>query len=205
MYCRIILGALLTAVSVIILPAQANGVDPALVSALRQATHNIQEQRTDLDTLSWLSSMSGRIEKRIKNPFYRVRLLKAIHAEAKLAGLDPQLVLAVIDIESNFDRYALSRAGAQGLMQVMPFWKDELGSASDDLYHPLVNLRYGCTILRYYLDRYNDPKDALAGYNGSLGSDIYPGKIYRRLNSRWKYKQDIYSGNNSDPSSLALN
>lgn len=203
MFPRIILCALLCAVSIILLPTVANAVDPALVSALRQATHNIQEQRTDLDRLSWLSSMSGRIEKRIKNPFYRVRLLKAIHAEAQLAGLDPQLVLAVIDIESNFDRYALSHAGAQGLMQVMPFWKKELGSVSDDLYHPLVNLRYGCTILRYYLDRHDDPVDALAAYNGSLGSPVYPGKIYRRLNSRWTYKQDIYSGNKDN--SLALN
>ena len=173
--------------------ALAEDVDPALIQALQQATRDIHEGTTDLDSLVWLSSMSENLERRIKNPFYRVRLLKAVYNEAQLAGLDPQLVLAVIDIESNFDRYALSHAGARGLMQVMPFWKDVYGRPNDDLYHPLVSLRYGCTILRHYMDKYDSPQDALAAYNGSLGRNTYPDKIYSRLASSWQFKKDSYA------------
>lgn len=168
-------------------------VDPALIQALKQATHDIREQTTDLDALLWLSNMSERLERRISNPFYRIRLLKSVYAEAEIAGLDPQLVLAVIDIESNFDRHALSHAGAQGLMQVMPFWKEVYGRPDDDLYNPLISLRYGCTILRHYMDKYATTHEALAAYNGSLGRDVYPDKVFRRLKSRWQFKQDPYS------------
>lgn len=175
--------------------AAQNAVDPSLIQALEQATRDIHENVTDLDSLAWLSAMSERLEKRIPNPFYRVRLLKAVYSEAEIAGLDPQLVLAVIDIESNFDRYALSSAGAQGLMQVMPFWKDVYNKPDDDLYNPLVSLRYGCTILRHYMDKHSELSNALAAYNGSLGRDKYPNKIFRRLASRWQYKDDPYSGN----------
>ena len=169
-------------------------VDPSLIQALEQATHDIHEKTTDIDALVWLSAMSEKLEKRIPNAFYRVRLLESVYAEAEIAGLDPQLVLAVIDIESNFDRHALSSAGAQGLMQVMPFWKDVYNAPNDDLYNPLVSLRYGCKILRHYMDKYPTPRDALATYNGSLGRDKYPNKIFRRLASRWQYKDDPYSG-----------
>jgi len=172
---------------------QAEQVDPALVQALQQATRDIRDQTTDLDSLVWLSSMSERIDGRIDNPFYRVRLLKAVYSEAESAGLDPQLVLAVIDIESNFNRYALSHAGAQGLMQVMPFWKDVYGRPNDDLYNPLISLRYGCTILRHYMDLHSNPIDALAAYNGSLGKSKYPNKVLNRLNTKWQFKSDDYS------------
>ncbi|MFT6407903.1 MAG: soluble lytic murein transglycosylase-like protein [Arenicella sp.] len=173
--------------------AQANAVDPDLIQALKQATHDIQEGRTDLDALTWLSNMSQKLERRIPDPYYRIRLLQAVAAEAERAGLDPQLVLAVIDIESNFDRHALSHAGAQGLMQVMPFWKEVHGNVEDDLYNPLVSLRYGCTILRHYMDRYPNATQALAAYNGSLGREVYPNKIFKRLASHWQYKEDRYS------------
>ena len=175
--------------------AQGNltAMDQGLVHALHQATRDTHDQVTDLDALMWLSDMSERLEHRIPNPFYRVRLLKNLYREAENEGLDPQLVLAVMDIESNFDRYALSRAGAQGLMQVMPFWKDVYGRPNDDLYNPLTSLRYGCRILRHYLDRHENTADALAAYNGSLGRSTYPNKVLRRLNSRWRYKADSYS------------
>ena len=173
--------------------ATAQGVDPDLIQALKQATHDIQEGRTDLDSLAWLSSMSEKLERRIPDPYYRIRLLKAVSVEAQRAGLDPQLVLSVIDIESNFDRYALSHAGAQGLMQVMPFWKEVYGNVEDDLFNPLVSLRYGCTILRHYLDKYPNATQALAAYNGSLGRDIYPNKVFKRLASQWQFKEDKYS------------
>ncbi|MGK0373679.1 MAG: soluble lytic murein transglycosylase-like protein [Arenicella sp.] len=174
---------------------QANGIDPDLIQALKQATHDIQEGRTDLDALTWLSNMSSKLERRIPDPYYRIRLLKAVASEAERAGLDPQLVLAVIDIESNFDRHALSHAGAQGLMQVMPFWKEIYGNVEDDLYNPLVSLRYGCTILRHYMDRFPTAAKALAAYNGSRGRDVYPNKIFKRLASSWQYKEDRYSRN----------
>jgi hypothetical protein len=99
-------------------------IDPALIKALQQATRNPQAETTDLSSLVWLSSMSERLENIIRDPFYRVRLLKTVHAEAQLANLDPQLVLSIIDVESSFNRNALSSSGAQGLMQIMPFWKE---------------------------------------------------------------------------------
>lgn len=173
--------------------AQAEQVDKRLIQALQQATHDINEQTIDLDSLLWLSSMSERLVRRIPDPFYRIRLLKAVRSEALRAALDPQLVLAVIDIESNFNRHALSHAGAQGLMQVMPFWKEVHGSSADDFYNPLVSLRYGCTILRHYLDKYGNPSDALAAYNGSLGRSTYSGKVERRLKEHWQFEADNFS------------
>jgi soluble lytic murein transglycosylase-like protein len=174
-------------------PAKKAPYDKALITALYNASKTIAEDPIDLDALSWLSEMSDRTERYIKNPFYRVRLLKAIHKEALRANLDPQLVLAVIQIESAFNRYAISSAGAQGLMQVMPFWKEIEGEVSDDLFHPLVNLRYGCTILRHYLDRFKDLEDALAAYNGSYGRKTYSDKVLAALDRRWKMEQDVYS------------
>ncbi len=178
-----------------------SSVDQGLVQALHQATRNVHDRSTDLDSLLWLSAMSERLDDRIENPFYRIRLLKNVYDEAEREGLDPQLVLAVIDIESNFDRFALSSAGAQGLMQVMPFWKDVYGRPDDDLFNPLISLRYGCRILRHYLDKYESPTDALAAYNGSLGRATYPNKIYRRLNSRWQYQGDSFE---TKPTRVAL-
>jgi soluble lytic murein transglycosylase-like protein len=173
--------------------ARAEAVDPALIQALKQATHDIQERTTDLNSLSWLAIMSDKIKQRIPNAFYRIRLLEAVYSEANRAGLDPHLVLAVIDIESNFDRYARSHVGAQGLMQVMPFWKEVYGNSQDDLYNPLVSLRYGCTILRHYMDKHSDPVRALAAYNGSLGRTKYPDKVFSKLNKQWTFKKDKYS------------
>ena len=172
--------------------------DPNLIQALKQSTHDTVTKTTDLDHLVWLSNMSEKITQRVPNAFYRIRLLETVYREAALVGLDPQLVLAVIDIESNFNRYALSHVGAQGLMQVMPFWKKELGKSSDDLFNPQVNIRYGCAILRHYMDKYSDPVDALAAYNGSLGKEKYPNKVYGRLNRQWGFIKDKYSKHNDN-------
>jgi len=177
------------------LPAFAQSKNPELIKALQNATYNPQDRRTDLDLLTWLSSMSVKIERRIPDPHYRVDLLKTVLEEAKRADLDPQLVLAVIDIESNFNRHAMSHAGAQGLMQVMPFWKEVYGNVEDDLYQYQVSLRYGCTILRHYIDKYPTTEQALAAYNGSLGRTVYSDKVLKRLNKRWQYKSDKYSRN----------
>ena len=137
----------------------------------------------------WLVDMSNRLKKKVKHPEKRLDLLRQIHREASRAKLHPELVLAVIDVESNFDRFAISTAGAQGLMQVMPFWLKEIGQPRDSLFNVRTNLRMGCTILKYYLKKEKgDLTRALARYNGSLGRYKYPNKVFKLLNKRW-YKQ----------------
>ena len=141
------------------------------------------------DAEVWLIDMSNRLKKKINDPEKRLNLLKQIHREARRAELHPELVLAVIDVESNFDRFAISKAGAQGLMQVMPFWLKEIGKPRDSLFNVRTNLRMGCTILKYYLKKEKgDLTRALARYNGSLGRYKYPNKVFKLLNKRW-YKQ----------------
>lgn len=163
-------------------------IDPNLVSALRQAVEDQTSFDDNLDALMWLADMSERLKPAISDPFYRVSLLKSIHAEATRAGLSPSLVLAVIQVESGFDRFAVSRSGARGLMQVMPFWKKEIGHPQDDLFYPPTNLRYGCTILQYYLERFNqDLSPALAQYNGSLGRQTdYASRVLSAYRAKWR-------------------
>ncbi len=127
----------------------------------------------------WLEEMSVRLKKRIPDEFVRRKLLTSIQYEASRAGLDPQLVMGLIHVESGFNRYAVSVVGARGLMQVMPFWQRSIGSAEHNLFDMNTNLRYGCTILRHYLDIENgDYFRALGRYNGSLGKAEYPNIVY---------------------------
>ena len=134
----------------------------------------------------WLVDMSGRLKKMVPDESERLELLRLIHAEASRARLSPELVLALIQVESRFDRFAISSAGAQGLMQIMPFWLKEIGRPGDNLFRATTNLRMGCTILRYYLDKEKgDMTRALARYNGSLGSYVYPNLVYSALRTRW--------------------
>lgn len=145
---------------------------------------NSFEDRFDAEV--WLLDMSNRLMKKIPDPGKRLKLLRQIHLEATRAKLHPELVLAVIDVESNFDRFAISKAGAQGLMQVMPFWLKEIGKPRDSLFNVNTNLRMGCTILKYYLKKEKgDLTRALARYNGSLGSYRYTNKVFNLLNKRW--------------------
>lgn len=142
------------------------------------------EDRFDAEV--WLVDMSGRLSKFIKDPKKRLRMLKAIHREATKAELKPDLVLALIEIESHFDRFAISRVGAQGLMQVMPFWKKEIGRPQDNLTDIDTNLSYGCRILQYYLQREKgNLMNALARYNGSYGKYWYPEKVMDAWKRRW--------------------
>ncbi len=184
--------------NVAISSAFANDVDPLLVKALQHATTDEVTQTINLEELRWLSRMSVQLEidDRVPDPFYRIRILQTVKQEALNVGLNPQMVLAVMDIESNFNRYAVSRSGALGLMQIMPFWKEVLGEPEADLFNPLTNIRFGCEILRRYMDRYSNIEDALAGYNGSLGRKTYSDKILRRYNSRWVYNADEYLDEN---------
>jgi len=126
---------------------------------------------------------------RLRSSAFRVELLKAVHYEATRAGLDPQLVLGIIDVESGFKKYAVSTAGARGLMQVMPFWVDLIGDRDHNLFHLRTNLRYGCTILRHYLDIENgDLFRALGRYNGSLGRAEYPRMVLAAWRGKFKYE-----------------
>jgi soluble lytic murein transglycosylase-like protein len=130
--------------------------------------------------------MSQRLKQKLPDESRRLEWLRFIHREAARAKLPPELVLSVIQIESNFDRFAISEAGARGLMQVMPFWLKELGRADDNLFDVQTNLRFGCTILRYYLDmEKGDTVRALARYNGSLGSNRYPNLVFAALRNKW--------------------
>ena len=139
------------------------------------------------DGYRWLAEMSERLKHRILDPKVRVELLKTVHYEATRAGLDPQLVLGVMQVESGFKKYAVSNAGARGYMQVMPFWIKVIGEPSHNLFHLRVNLRYGCVILRHYLDiEKGDLYRALGRYNGSLGRPEYPNLVMAALRT-WKY------------------
>ncbi|HET9735367.1 MAG TPA: lytic transglycosylase domain-containing protein [Burkholderiales bacterium] len=137
----------------------------------------------------WIFEMSRRLERRIADRKQRIELLRTVHFEALRAGLDPQLVLGVIEVESGFRKYAVSRAGARGYMQVMPFWVKVVGNRGDNLFHLRTNLRYGCVILRHYLDmEKGDYFRALGRYNGSLGSPEYPRAVLVAWKVRWGYQ-----------------
>lgn len=179
---------LLTALTLFcMLPALAQEEpNPELREALRAAVNSAESFDDRFDAEVWLTDMSHRLSRQMKDPEERIALLKAVHREAQRAELAPELILAVIDIESNFDRYAVSVAGALGFMQIMPFWKDEIGRPDDNLLHRDTNLRYGCTILKYYLDKEKgDLRRALGRYNGSLGKRKYPNKVITRLSEKW--------------------
>ena len=153
---------------------------------LQQAIKDSDSFEDRYDAEVWLVDMSNRLSDKIPDDEKRLKLLKQIHYEATRAKLYPELVLAVINVESNFNRFAISKAGAQGLMQVMPFWLKEIGKPRDNLFNVRTNLRMGCTILKYYLKKEKgDLTRALARYNGSLGSYRYTNKIFEVLNTRW--------------------
>jgi soluble lytic murein transglycosylase-like protein len=141
------------------------------------------------DGYRWLLAMSDRLAKRVPDATFRVELLKTVHYEATRAGLDPQLVLGVILVESGFKKYAVSKAGARGLMQVMPFWVGLIGEGEHNLFHLRTNIRYGSVILRHYLDiEKGDLYRALGRYNGSLGKPEYPSLVLAAWRGTFKYQ-----------------
>ena len=140
------------------------------------------------DLQPWLNEMSQRLAARIPDERERRELLATVHYEALRAGLDPQLVLGVMHHESGFKKYAYSSAGARGFMQVMPFWVNQIGAAGQNLFNLRTNLRYGCVILRHYLDiESGDLYRALGRYNGSLGRPEYPGAVLAAMTRNWQY------------------
>jgi len=141
-----------------------------------------------LEAVNWLTEMSQRLERTIPNFKTRLDFLRTVHYEATRAGLDPQLVLALVQVESNFRKYAVSRAGARSYMQVMPFWIKLVGRKGDNLFSLRTNLRYGCVILKHYLGvEKGDVFRALARYNGSLGKPEYPNTVMSAWRGPWRY------------------
>lgn len=161
-------------------------LEPELRERLKEAIAQADSFADRFEAEVWLADMSNRLERWMPDAEDRVQFLKLLHAEAQRVDLPPELVLSVIQIESAFDRYAISVSGAQGYMQIMPFWLDEITDHGDNLFNDRTNLRMGCTVLRYYLDREKGRvAPALARYNGSYGRRDYPDKVLAALNRRW--------------------
>jgi soluble lytic murein transglycosylase-like protein len=169
-------------------PTKPARPDPQLRQLLVEAIEASDSFDDRFDAEVWLVDMSSRMHGFMDDEKQRLDLLRSVHREASRVDLPPELVLAVIEIESRFDTFAISRSGAQGLMQVMPFWLDEIGHPEDNLVDMDTNLRMGCTILKYYMDmEHNDLRNALARYNGSYSSGIrdYSNKVLDALRERW--------------------
>lgn len=163
-----------------------------VASAMRRSINTVNPPRLIFTNAkegeAWLAEMSRRLEKRIPDEWERKKLLTAIHYEAKRAGLDPQLVLGLIEVESGFRRYAISSAGARGVMQVMPFWVRYIGTHEHNLFELTTNLRFGCTILRQYLNvERGNLFRALGRYNGSLGKAAYPDAVIGAWKNKWHW------------------
>ncbi len=190
--CLAVAGLALACVSMVVQAATVPGcgarcaVDPALRQRLQAAIDAGAGFDDRFAAEVWLLDMSQRLRRWIGDDAERIELLRLVHREASRVRLPAELVLAVIEVESGFDRWAISAAGAQGLMQVMPFWLDVLGHPRANLHDPATNLRLGCTILRYYLDReHGDLRRALGRYNGSLAGRVYPERVFAALSRRW--------------------
>jgi len=175
--------------------------DPGLRAVIAAAISGKSCFEGKYDDVVWYALMQPRVEKRLRQQPADLRLgddvtvaaqriLRAVHCESSKHDMlrdRPQLVLAVIDVESAFDPFAVSSAGAVGLMQVMPFWPNELGLSTRDLIDVELNVRMGTSILAYYLDRERgDYHRALGRYNGSLGKRTYPDLVLGRLHARWR-------------------
>ncbi len=168
------------------LSAASSEPDPELRAHLKKAIAETTSFGDRFEAEVWLMDMSRRLARHFPKEAERFNFLKMVHGEARRAALPPELVLAVIDVESRFDRFAISRAGARGLMQIMPFWLKEIGRPHDNLFTMQTNLRMGCTILRHYLDKEKGNLiRALGRYNGSLGKLRYPNLVLTALRDRW--------------------
>ena len=160
-----------------------------------------QTYAKDYDAQVWIADMSFRLSKRMPNLEARSDFLSAVLYESTRAGLDPQMVLGLIEVESGFRKYAVSHAGARGYMQVMPFWVNQIGAKGQDLFHLRTNLRFGCTILRFYIDlEKGDLFRALGRYNGSLGKPEYPNRVKAAWHKHWNLERTLSS---LDPIQLA--
>jgi soluble lytic murein transglycosylase-like protein len=182
----LLLAALVPAPALARNHAQLTQPDPDLIYLVQQATDDTDDFRDDYDRQVWLTTMSTRMVDLVPDRQQRTDLLKLIHKEATRAKLPPELVLSVIQVESKFDAYAVSKAGAAGLMQIMPFWLKLIGRPDDSLVHAQTNLRMGCTILKYYIIKtHGDLREALQRYNGATVGIDYSDQVLKALNQRW--------------------
>jgi soluble lytic murein transglycosylase-like protein len=189
------LAALLLALVPLCAAAGAQRYEPLADSVRQRLSAMVADKapaalhfRSASDAQRWISTMERRLEHRIRDRKQRLELLRTVHYEALRARLDPQLVLGVIEVESAFRKYAVSRAGARGYMQVMPFWVKLIGQPRHNLFHLRTNIAYGCAVLRHYLDLENgDYFRALGRYNGSLGKPEYPNLVLAAWKGRWAY------------------
>ena len=181
-------GLLALLLAPLVLAQNQDEQERAELRSFLDATINSADSFQDrYDAEVWLVDMSNRLTRFVDDPEHRLELLRQIHAAASRAELPPELVLSVIEVESHFDRFAISSVGAQGMMQVMPFWKDEIGRPDDNLTDNKTNFEYGCRILQFYLQRESGHlHKALARYNGSVGSRRYSDKVYRAWRSHWR-------------------
>ena len=172
------------------LPALADRQqDPALGRFLQKTLQDTPCFEDEFEKKVWLAAMEPKLLKLVKDEKERGEILHHVFCEARRLQLPPGLVMAVIDVESRFDRWAVSSAGAVGLMQVMPFWPNQLGMTNQELVRIPQNVRMGCTILKFYLDREKgDYTKALARYNGSVGRRNYADLVLVRLANRWQYR-----------------
>ncbi len=168
-------------------PVASTNPDPKLAALLKKTVNQASSFEDKYDAEVWLVDMSQRLSRFVKDPKERLAMLRQVHRLATAHNLQPSLVLAVMEVESHFDRFAISRVGAQGVMQVMPFWKNEIGRPEDNLTDIETNITYGVTILKHYLDREKGRwPEALARYNGSYGSYRYSTKVMDAWEKRWK-------------------
>jgi soluble lytic murein transglycosylase-like protein len=169
-------------------------LDPALREVVAHAITQAQCFTDQYDSAVWYTLMEPRLRASVHDQTERLEILKQVYCETHRAGearLPPGLVMALIAVESRFDRWAVSRAGAVGLMQVMPFWPEQLGMRRYDLVHIAPNVHMGCAILRYYLGyEHNDVRKALARYNGSPGKRDYPDLVLTAWR-RWNGADDL--------------
>ena len=169
-------------------------LDPQLQEVVAKAIAEAQCFTDHYDSAVWYKLMEPRLRRIVKKQDERLDILKEVYCETHRPGearLPPGLVMALIDVESRFDRWAVSPAGAVGLMQVMPFWPERLGMRRHELIHVAPNIRMGCAILRFYLDHErNDVRKALARYNGSPGRRDYPDRVISDW-TRWAGADDL--------------
>ena len=180
---------LLQAASAACIAATTERPDAEMRVLLQQTIIKADSFKDRFDAEVWLVDMDRRLSRYVKDPQERMKILHLVHTESHRFELKPEMVLAVMHVESLFDRYAVSRVGAQGLMQVMPFWKEEIGTNDDNLTDIATNIRYGCAILKTYLKReQGNMMRALARYNGSVGKTWYPERVFNAWERHWFVK-----------------
>jgi len=184
----LMLGLLSVTASAQGVPGDArSGPDPELRQILVRAIADADSFQDRFDAEVWLTDMSGRLARQVPDPDERLEILRTVHHQATRIAIAPELILALIDVESSFDRFAISTASALGLMQVMPFWVAEVGREDkNELFDVQFNVLLGCRILKYYLDMENgDLVRGLARYNGSTGKRWYSDRVIERLRTKW--------------------